>query len=154
MGEYNRTIPWMAERAVKTFKVGMKKAGNTGSVERRMVRLLFQYRIAPYTMKGVSPAALLFGRHIRSHLQQLLLDLSTKVESKQATQKCNHDNHTNLRIFKIGDTVFVRNFTNRPTWISGNTKEKRGQLSYDAPLSDGRIVKKHVDQIRNRSECT
>ena len=45
----------------------------------------------------------------------------------------------------------MRNFTNGPTWISGNIKEKRGPLSYTITLSDGRIVKKHVDQIRSRT---
>ena len=102
-------------------------------------------------MTGVSPAELLFGRCIRSRLQQLLPDLSTRVEAKQAAQKCNHDGHTNLRVFQIGDPVFVRNFTNGPTWISGKIKEKRGPLSYTVTLSDGRIVKKHVDQIRSRT---
>ena len=111
-----------------------------------MARLLFQYRITPHTTTGVSPVEL---RRIQSCLQQLLPDLSTRVEAKQAAQKRNHDDHTNLRVFQIGDPVFVRSFTNGPTWISGKIKEKRGPLSYTVILSDGRIVKKHIDQIRS-----
>ena len=54
-------------------------------------------------------------------------------------------------MFQIGDPVFVRNFTNDPTWLSGEIKEIRGPLSYTVSLFDGRLVKKHVDQIRYRT---
>ena len=40
-------------------------------------------------------------------------------------------------VYSIGDPIFVRNFMNGPTWISGNIKEKRGPLSYTVILSDG-----------------
>ena len=106
----------LAKRAVKTFKEGMKKASNTGSIESRMARMLFQYRITPHSTTGVSPAELLFGQRIQSHLGQLIPDLVTKVESKQAAQKRNHDNHTDIRTFQIGDPLFVRNYTKVPTW--------------------------------------
>ena len=135
----------LAERAVKTFKEGMKKASNTGSIESRMARMLFQYRITPHSTTGVSPAELLFGQRIQSHLGQLIPDLATKVESKQAAQKRNHDNHTDIHTFQIGDPVFVRNYTKGPTWLSGEIKEIRGPLSYTVSLLDGRLVKKHVD---------
>ena len=49
----------LAERAVKTFKEGMKKMGNDESLECRMVRVLFQYRITPHSTTGVSLAELL-----------------------------------------------------------------------------------------------
>ena len=76
-----------------------------------MARMLFQYRITPHSTTGVTPAELLFGRRIRSHLGQLIPDLAAKVESKQAAQKRDHDNHSDTRTFQIGDPVFVRNYT-------------------------------------------
>ena len=51
----------MAERAVQTFKEGMKKV-NGGSVETRVSRFLARYRITPQTSTGVSPAELLLER--------------------------------------------------------------------------------------------
>ena len=45
----------------------------------------------------------------------------------------------------------MRNYTNSPTWLSGEIKEIRGPLSYTVPLLDGQLVKKHVDQIRYRT---
>ena len=101
-----------------------------------MARMLFQYRITPRSTTGVSPAELLFGRHIQSHLGQRIPDLATKVESKQATQKRNHDNHTDIRTFQTGDPVFVRNYTKGPTWLSGEVKEIQGPLSYTVSLLD------------------
>ena len=65
----------------------------------------------------------MFGQRIGSHLGHLPPDLATKVQSKQATQKNDHDNHSNICTFQIGDRVFVRNYTNGPTWLSGETKE-------------------------------
>ena len=78
----------------------------------------------------------------------LLPDLATKVQSKQATLKSHHDNHSNICRFQIGDRVFVRNYTNGPTWLSGETKEIQGPLSYTVLLLDGPYAKKHIDQVR------
>ena len=148
---YHPSSNGLAERAVKTFKEGMKKAGNKGSIECRMARLLFQYRITPHSTTGVSPAELLLGRCIHSHLGQLRPDLSTRVESKQEAQKRNHDNQVHPRTFQMGDPVFVRNFGRGPTWLSGNIEEIRGPLSYSVSLTNGQIVRKHIDQIRGRT---
>ena len=60
----------LAERAVKTFKDGMKKciSSSSESIECCLSRVLFHYRITPHSTTGVSPSELLFGRRIRSHL--------------------------------------------------------------------------------------
>ena len=41
----------------------------------------------------------------------------------------------------------MRNYTNGPTWLSGETKEIQGPLSYTVILLDGPYAKKHIDQI-------
>jgi len=58
---YHPSSNRMAERAVKTFKKGLKKCGNSESIECCLARMLFQYRITPHSTTGVSPAELLFG---------------------------------------------------------------------------------------------
>ena len=45
----------------------------------------------------------------------------------------------------------MRNYTKGPTWLSGEIKEIQGPLSYTVSLLHGRLVKKHVDQIRYRT---
>ncbi|XP_033992114.1 uncharacterized protein K02A2.6-like [Trematomus bernacchii] len=57
----------LAERAVQTFKGGMKKMkGET--LQTRLSRFLFSYRITPHATTGVSPAELMMSRRLRSAL--------------------------------------------------------------------------------------
>ena len=65
---YNPASNGLAEKAVQTFKEGLKKM-NGGSVETRVSRFLARYRITPQTSTGVSPAELLLGRKPRSRLE-------------------------------------------------------------------------------------
>ena len=85
---YHPSSNGLAERAVE----GLKKSGNSGSLEYQLARLLFQYRITPHSMTGVAPAELLFNREIRSHMHisQVQPDLSSHIESKQLAQKRQH----------------------------------------------------------------
>ena len=68
-----RTAPYhpssngLAERAVQTFKLGMKKQ-STGSLQTKLSRFLFHYRLTPNTTTGIAPAELLLNRRPRSHV--------------------------------------------------------------------------------------
>ena len=53
----------VAERAIQTFKSGMKKL-TIGSLETRVARFLFTYRITPQTTTGSSPSELLLSCHL------------------------------------------------------------------------------------------
>ena len=64
----------LAERAVQIMKQGLKKYKN-GSLEERIAKVLFTYRIAPHSTTGVSPSELLLGRRLRSHLDLIQLDV-------------------------------------------------------------------------------
>jgi len=66
---YHPSSNGLAERAVKTFKEGMKKSGNSQSIECCVARVLFQYRITPHSTTGVSPAELLMGWRIQVYVQ-------------------------------------------------------------------------------------
>ena len=148
---YHPSSNGLAERAVKTVKEGLKKCGSTESLQCSISRILFHYRITPHSTTGVSPAELLFGRQIRSHLDQVKPNLSNQVILKQASQKKYHDYGTRTRSFQVGDTVFVQNQTNGPKWLAGQIQEIRGPVSYSVTLQDGRVMKRHVDQIRSRT---
>ena len=97
-----RTAPYhpasngMAERAVQTFKEGMKKM-NEGSVETHVSRFLARYRITPQTSTGVSPAELLLGRKPRSRQDLVYPEIRRKVRQSQASQKLAHDWHAKER---------------------------------------------------------
>ena len=74
-----------------------------GSIEERLSRFLFWYRLTPHSTTGVSPAELLLGRRPRSKLDFLKPTLSERVQSKMDMQKKHHDTGTKLRTFKLGE---------------------------------------------------
>ena len=91
----NSPIPnGQAERAVQTFKEAMKRGSNQGTLEARVARFLFQYRTTPHTTTGYTPAELLMGRQLRTHLSLLHPDISQRVHQKKHDQKKSHDKGT------------------------------------------------------------
>ena len=63
-------MDWLNECRVQTLKTGLKKM-TAGNIEDKLARFLFQCRITPHTTTGRSPADLLMGRRLRSHLDLL-----------------------------------------------------------------------------------
>ncbi len=55
---YHPASNGLAERAVQSFKAGLKKQVS-GSIQARVDRFLFQYRITPHTTTGIPPAEVL-----------------------------------------------------------------------------------------------
>ena len=92
----------LAERGVQTFKEGLKKM-TEGSVETKLARFLFQYRLTPLSTTGQSPAELLLGRQPCAHLDQLAPNLHAQVQHKQLKQKVCHDQNSRPQTFEIGD---------------------------------------------------
>ena len=75
--------------AVQSLKEGLNKL--TGSIESRLNKFLFRYRITPHSVTGRTPSELIFGRTLRSELNLLFPDPASKVRKKQEQQKRNHD---------------------------------------------------------------
>ena len=148
---YHPSSNGMAERAVRTFKEGMKKFGNLQSIQCCVVCVLFQYRNTPHSMMGVSPAELLMGQRIYFHLDLVQPNFSNQVELKQEAQKQYHDRHAKSHVFELGNKVFVKNPSSGPPWLSGHIIQIQGPISYTVKLSDGCIMRKHIDQIRERT---
>ena len=147
---YHPSSNGLAERAVQTFKSFMKKS-TSGSIETRVSRFLMQYRITPQTTTGISPAEMMMGRRPRSRLDLLIPNLATKMQHKQQSQKHYHDKRSRQRIFEVGDRVNVKNFPTGDNWLQGTIVKVSGPLSFQVKLQDGRIVRRHVDHIIQRS---
>lgn len=93
----------MAERAVQIFKAAVNKL--EGPMEVRLSKFLFKYRVTPQTTTGLSPAQLLMGRRLRTHLDLLHPDTSSqKAEEKQ--QRSAETTKT-PRTFAVGDKLFA-----------------------------------------------
>ena len=64
---YHPASNGLAERAVQTLKIGLKKI-TSGALEDPLAQFLFQYCLTPHSTTGTSPAELLMGRKPRSIL--------------------------------------------------------------------------------------
>ena len=144
---YHPATNGLAERAVQSVKEGLRKA-KEGSLQTKLSRFLYQYRLSPHTTTGVSPSELLIGRRMRSHLDLVLPSTKSCVITQQFRQKQHHDYHAHSRTFTLDDHVFVKNFTSScPKWFPGKIIAVRGLVSYDQ-LMDGTVVHRHLDHIR------
>ena len=143
---YHPSTNGLAERMVQCFKEGLKRIQG-GTLQSRISRFLFHYRITPHTVTGLSPAELLMGRRPRSKLDLLFPNMSNKMEQYQ--QKMIPPRKS-TRLFKIDDRVFARDFrTSGQTWLPGNIVKVLSPLSFIIQTTEG-TVRRHVDHIRQR----
>ena len=124
----------------------MKKT-TSESLETRVSRFLFHYRITPHSKTGIAPAQMLMGRKLRSHLSILIPNSATRIKSKQRIQKEHYDKWAKERELTIGTSV-LRNFPDDNSWLRGILKDKSGPLSFTIELDDGWIIRRHLDHIR------
>ena len=148
---YRTTAPYhpsskgLAERAKQTLKSGLKKL--SGPMEARLSKFLFSYRTTPQAITGVSPAELMFGRPIRTCLDLVLPDVAKRVCQRQLRMEDTCAT-SSIRSFDVGDPVLCRDFGPAKTkWISATILRKTGPLSYEVILPDGRVWRRHVDQL-------
>ena len=86
---YHPSSNGQVERAVQTFKEAMKK-NQEESLETRVSRFLF-FRTTPHSTTGITPAEMLMGRQLRSHLSFLVPNHATRVKNIQFSQKERYD---------------------------------------------------------------
>ena len=115
---YHPASNGLAERTVQRLKRAMKQL--TGSLETRLSRFLFNYRITPQSTTGVSPAELMFSRCLRSRFDLLYPDVSKGVQAKQLLQQKSRSSVPSvqgLRTFQPDNPIYCRDFSStKPTW--------------------------------------
>jgi hypothetical protein len=142
----------LAERAVQSVKEGLDKL-KSGTMEAKVARFLFRYRNTPHSTTGKSPAEMMFGRRVKTHLDLMHPDnISDHVHEQQWKQKLQHDSHAKDRLFNVGDKVNVTNFSSGPCWLPGVISMKTGPVSFVVDLAEGRSVRRHQDHVRRRYE--
>lgn len=70
---------------------GSEKKTTEGTINCRLARVLFNYRITPQSTTGTSPAQLLMGRLLRTRLDLLKPDLLVRVGKQQERMKDRRD---------------------------------------------------------------
>ena len=70
------------------------------------------------------------------------------VTAKQADQKLQHDRRIRPCSLFPGSLVMIRDYNGPSKWIPGVIIRKLGPVTYDVETTQGRTVKRHIDQIR------
>ena len=143
----------LAERPVQTFKDGTRKM-TEGALETKLSRsrFLYKYRMTPQSITGVSPAELMFGRRLRSPLDNIRPNLAKTTQQNQQPQKESHDRHARIREFQVGDLVHAKNYGSGDMWMPGEItaiQTDHGSMLYTVKLNDERVVRKHVARPNN-----
>ena len=146
---YHPASNGLVERAVQTIKKGLRKV-TEGTLNTRLSKVLFTYRVTPHATTGVSPAELLLHYQPRTRLDLLFPQIADRVENQQSRQTKLHDRTAQQRNFTQGQAVYARNFREGERWIPGYVVEVTGPVSYNIELEDGRHWKRHQDHIRSR----
>ena len=133
---YHPASNGLAERAVKTFKAGMRKM-TEGTLNQKLTRFLFSYRTTPHSATGVCPAELLMNRKLKSALDLVNPRLSDRVDAAQGRQIAAHDKRVKARSFSLGDIVYVRNYGQGPKWIHETIVDRAGPYIQFLYSSDG-----------------
>ena len=122
-----------------------------GSLENIISRFLFSYRVTPQSTTGIAPCELMCKHKFKTRLDYLKPNLRGKVIEKQESQKCYHDSRSKPRHFYVGDNVYTKNFSNYGDyWLEGVIVKVCGPVSYMVKLTDGRIIRRHLDHLRGK----
>lgn len=138
---YHPATNGQAERFVQTFKDKLKALKcERKDVQFELYKILMAYRRTVHPATGQSPSMLVFGRQMKSRLD-LLVPACVPEESFRGGEE-------SVRRFAINERVAVRDFLGSSKWKFGAVTERLGKLHYMIELDDGRIWKRHVDQMR------
>ena len=141
----------LAERAVREVKLALQRESTTGGPwDLRLSRWLMRQRTTPHSTTTVTPAELMTGRKLRTRLDLLFPDISKAVLQRQNKQRRYFDETAQYRKLLVGDMVYARNYGAGLQWLPGFVIGTDGPVSYVVRLCDGRIWRRHGDQLRSR----
>ncbi len=116
----------------------------------RLAQFLLSYRSTPHATTNVSPSELFLQRKIHTRFDLLKPNTEGKVSDKQMKQKQQHDKYAKPRTFSVGQQVMLKDFRTNSTWLPGSIVQQTGPASYKVEIGDGRILRRHLDHIRDR----
>ena len=101
----------------------------------------------------VIPAELMMDRRLRTRLDLLFPDIGKTVLEQQNRQRAYFGRPSPCRRMMVGDAVFARNYAAGLQWLPGVIIGTDGPVSYVVRLFDGRIWRRHGDQLRRRQSA-
>ncbi|CAM1324956.1 Uncharacterised protein r2_g3383 [Pycnogonum litorale] len=156
--QHIRTSPYhpssngLAERAVQTIKTQLRKT-NGDSLQHRISRVLLLQHTTPASSTGRPPCEMLMGRRVRVKFDLLRPSVQNEVYAKQEEMKSNHDARSGrMKIIYVGDKVYALNYGAGDKWVPAVVQTKIGQINFEILLHDGRVWRRHIDQLRIRDD--
>ncbi|XP_055614238.1 uncharacterized protein K02A2.6-like [Uranotaenia lowii] len=137
---YHPATNGQAERFIQTMKCKMKASvSNRSEINAELCNILVTYRKSVHPTTGYSPSMIVFGRQIRSRLDLMIPSNDPKASEIQGK----------IREFTVGSRVSAREYLHENKWEFGYIKERIGKLHYSVYLDDGRVWRRHIDQLRS-----
>ncbi|XP_065362000.1 uncharacterized protein LOC135955574 [Calliphora vicina] len=114
------------------------------TLQQNVNEFLRQYKNAPHTTTNLPLAQLFLGRQLRTRLDLLRPEhLPIKTTAKQFLKSS-----PSYRVFDTGYSVyFLPNNKRNASWVRGTILNRIGDLHYEIRF-EGRIIKRHLNQIR------
>ena len=145
---YHPSSNGLAERAVQTVKVGLKKTND--NIEDRLYTFLARYRVTPQATTGRAPSEFVLKTPPSTRLDLLRPSIHNRVLRKQEGHKERRDQRAVERSFMAGDSVWAMNFLGQPKWVAAVIENRLGPLTFALRLQDNRVWKRHQDHLRER----
>lgn len=142
---YSPSTNGQAERFVQTVKNKLRSLAGT-DIDIKLPRLLFGLRVSPSTVTGKSPAEMLNKRRFRTRFD-IIHPFSTKPVAERQIES-NID--VPVRVFKLKDKVWLRNYSRGEKWVKGEIFRIKGPIRFLVKMENGPIVTRHVNQLRRR----
>ncbi|XP_055688348.1 uncharacterized protein K02A2.6-like [Lutzomyia longipalpis] len=147
------------ERLVDSLKRSMNKQGTSVSLDVGLQRFLANYRMTPNenVPDGKSPSEIFFGRKTRTIFDLLKYrEIPEAQRNTKMEDEYNRKHGAKKRSFQKGEEVYAQKFSpgGKFKWTAGVVIERRGTVSYNVRLTNGTLVRSHVNQLRQRSVNT
>ncbi|CAK9292286.1 unnamed protein product [Gordionus sp. m RMFG-2023] len=136
----------LAERYIRTithFFAG-RRSGTPDQLN--LANVLITHRNTPDATTVKSPAEMMFGRPLRTTLDQWKLSTRERTENALWKQKNYNDRNVEPREFKEKQKVWVKN-ERTAAWHEGTVVQRKSVILYDVE-SEGIAKNKHADQLR------
>uniref|UniRef100_A0A0A9XMS0 RNA-directed DNA polymerase n=2 Tax=Lygus hesperus TaxID=30085 RepID=A0A0A9XMS0_LYGHE len=145
---YHPETNGLAENGVRTLKNFLKKENlmdkDSKIVMQEMEKFLFMYRNTPHSTTNETPAKMIFGRPLRTHLSLLFPSSQEQKPTKNLIPLSKEPRLANL---KLGDTVLARDYRPRhPHWTRGQVTH-HGFGKVTVSIEGGTEVERHRDQL-------
>jgi transposase InsO family protein len=150
---YHPSSNGKAERFVQTFKAAMLKSQKERTDgEKYLANFLLTYRITAHATTGQAPCELLMKRQLRTRLDLMRPDVGKTVERAQKRQQRAYRTSHQSKEFEEGDNVWARNYREGDKWVPASVVRRLGKLTYKVRVNGSLVWKRHVDQLKPRSE--